>query len=215
MLHPTARLQYFFNQAIYSAEPGGMVAVTVSIRETFDPRCGPSLLAPDTDGLISGGVLVLITPPLPTRAARVRSTSDISGNPGFDLVSVAHAPAPDSANGVGLLELSARSPVFGEVVSRSAYCETVLLPLGTFTFTAGKVQGEVTYLTAMLVPGIAVPRDNNVTNSGFVLDPSLEPGSTMITVSPQGASSRHSGDESRPGDAYGSLVRGLRSRPYH
>jgi hypothetical protein len=94
-------------------------------------------------------------------------------------------PEQKSAKVAGILELSSKQ-VFGEIVSRNATSETVLLPLATFTFTAGKVPGEVTFLTAMVPQVLTLtPGEINVTDSGVVLDRSIEVGTAMITVSPK------------------------------
>jgi hypothetical protein len=181
------RLQYFFDRANYSVGPGGVVAVTVFLRETFNPSTGSSLLAPGTDGLISGAVLIQVGYPIPTRPAQVKTTSAITGNPGFDFAIIPQLPVPTFANSAGIVELSA-NPVFGEVGSRSATCETVLLALATFTYTAGPVPGEVTYLTAMNTEvNPRMPGETIVTASGVALDSLLQPASATITVSPKAA----------------------------
>jgi hypothetical protein len=174
--------QYVFDQANYTVAPGGTVPVTVSIRETFDPQTDTALLAPGTDGLIGGGVLVQVVPPLPSSPAQVKSTGAIQGNSAFSVALVPQLPAPGVPNSAGLLEL-ASGPVFGTVTSQSASSETVNLPLGTFTFTAGVVPGEVNNLVAMntTIDGMT-PSANNVTLSGVVLDPLIQPGTATITV---------------------------------
>jgi hypothetical protein len=176
------RLQCFFDQAHYVVGPEGTVAVTVSLQETFNPSATSSLLAPGTDGLIQGGVLVEVGVPAPGYPARVRTPAAIIGNPGFDVAIVPVLPVPKTAHTAGILELSSK-PVYGEIVSRSANCETVVLPLGTFVFTAGRVPGEVTFLTAMVTSNINDSTgDVNVTDSGISLDPLIQPGTAMITV---------------------------------
>lgn len=158
------------------------MAVTVSIQETLNPQTDASLLAPGTDGLLGGGLLVQVIAPLPASPAQVRSPSAIQGNSAFDVIQLPQLPAPGVANSAGLLEL-ASNPVFGSITSLTATSETVLLPLGTFTFTAGNVPGEVSDLEAMntTIDGVT-PSANNVTASGIVLDPLLQPGSATITV---------------------------------
>src|ERR1700722_6570373 len=130
------RLQYLFDRTNYCVAADGTVAVTVFLREIFDPAVSSSLLAIGEDGLISGGVLIQGDQPTPTRPARVRTTSSITGNPSFDFAIIPQLPVPTYANSVGLVELSA-DPVFGQERSRTARIATVLLALGTFTFTAG------------------------------------------------------------------------------
>ncbi len=202
------RLEYFFDRPTYTVIPGGAVAVTVFLRETFDPRDGSPLLAPGTDGLIHGGVLVEASSPPPACPARVKATSNIAGNPAFDFAIIPQLLESKSTHAAGILELSG-SPVFGEVASRTATCETVLLPLGTFLFTAGGVPGEVTFITAMISENCAeYPGDNNVTNSGFTLDPLIRPGRAMITVSPKVAGPHFAGDMSGLADVLGALSKG-------
>jgi hypothetical protein len=177
------RFQFCFDRANYAAAPEGTATVVVFLRETLNPRTQESLLAPGTDGLLSAGVVVQVGGPLPDHPAFVRTTAAILGNPAFDLAVVARMPAPEYPDSAGLVELSTE-PVFGEVVSRSPVCVTVLLPLGTFTFTAGKGLGEVTFLTAMATEGHPDPSgETNVTDSGVVLDPWIQPGTALITVS--------------------------------
>ncbi len=177
------RLQFFFDRSNYVVAPGGTVAVNVFVQETFHPRTDESLLAPGSDGLIRGGVFVQFNSEGAGQPTRVRSVADIAGNPHFDLACLPQLPGPSSPDAAGVLVLS-QSPVFGEVVSRSAACETVLLPLGTFTFTAGKVLGESTFLTAVATEDYAtMPGDTSVTSSGAVLDGLLQPGTAVITVS--------------------------------
>jgi hypothetical protein len=173
--------QYVFNQANYTVAPGGSVAVTVSIQETFNPQTDTSLLAPGTDGLVGAGVLVQVAAPLPSSPAQVTNPGAIQGNSAFNLFQLPQLPAPGVPNSAGLLEL-ASNPVFGTITSQSPTSETVLLPLGTFTFTAGNVSGEVDNLVAMDTTISGTPSANNVTNSGVVLDSLLQSGTATITV---------------------------------
>jgi PEP-CTERM motif len=174
--------QYVFDQSNYNAAPGGTVAVTVSIREMLNPQTDASLLAPGTDGLVGAGLLVQVAAPLATRPAQVTSVAGIQGNPAFSVIQVPQLPAPGVANSAGLLEL-AGGAVFGTITSETATSETVLLPLATFTFTAGDVPGEVNNLVAMdtTIDGMT-PSANNVTAAGIVLDPLLLSGTATITV---------------------------------
>jgi hypothetical protein len=175
------RLQFFFDRTNYTAAPGATVTLTICLQELFDPRSEDSLLAPGTDGLISAGVFIESGTPRPKYPAFVRRTANILGNTRFDFAAVAQTPSLESP-GASLVELSGE-PVFGEVVSRRPTCETVLLPLGSFTFTTGKVAGEVTFLTAMASDEYGnKSRDRNVTYSGMLLDPLIEPAGATITV---------------------------------
>jgi hypothetical protein len=183
LLPKQGRFRFFFDRSNYTVVPGGTATVTIFVQETFKPRDEESLLAPGTDGLIRAGVVVQVGAPLPNQPAFVRTTAAILGNPGFDLAVVARMPSVESPGNAGIVELSTK-PVFGEVVSRSPNCETVLLPLGTFTFTAGKVLGDVTSLTALVTADYPETcSENNVTDSGVVLDELIEPGIALIVVS--------------------------------
>jgi hypothetical protein len=179
------RLQYLFDCSDYRVAAGGDVTVSVFLRETFNPTVASSLLAPATDGLVSCSVVIQACPPTPTHPARVRTTSAIAGNHRFDFAIIPQLPVPSLANSVGLVALSS-APVFGEVGSRTANCVTVLLPLGTFTFTAGAIPGEVTHLTAMNTEiNLRMPGECVVTASGLPLDKFLQPGQATITVGPE------------------------------
>ena len=68
----------------------------------------------------------------------------------------------DSAD-TAILQALSTTPVYGEVVSRSINCQTVLLRLGTFTFASGTAPGHSTALTASVSfnPSDA-PGDSNI-----------------------------------------------------
>ncbi len=119
---------------------------------------------------------------MPTSQAQVKNIGAIQGNSAFDVILVPQFPAPGVPNSAGVLELAGGS-VFGTITSQSATNETVLLPLGTFNFTAGNVSGEINHLMASntTIDG-TTPSANNVTFSGLTLDPLLQPGSATITV---------------------------------
>jgi hypothetical protein len=182
-LPKVGRFQFFFDRPNYAVAPEGTATVTVFLREMFNPRTQESLLLPGTDGLVSAGVAVEVGGTLPSCPAFVRTPAAILGNTGFDLAVVAQVPTPERPDSAGLVALSTGA-VFGEVVARSPACETVLLPLGTFTFTAGELPGEVTSLTALVTEDLSGRGGaNNVTGSGVVLDRWILPGSATITVS--------------------------------
>jgi hypothetical protein len=201
------KLQYFFDRSHYVAGPGETVQVNVALQETFNPGASSSLLASGTDGLSQGGVLIEVSSPLPTSPAVVRASSSIIGNSDFDFAVISLLPEKKATNRAGILGLSA-SPVFGSIVSRSAACETVLLPLATFTFTVGRIPGEVTFLTAMVPDALAItPGEINVTNSGVVLDELIQPGSAMITVGPKATGQRSAEKLAGLASALGSRVK--------
>jgi hypothetical protein len=176
------RLQYFFDRSDYNVSPGAAVAVTVYLQEIYNPCVRSSLLAPGTDGLIGGGFMIQARSETPSRPAVVRTTAAIAGNPAFDFAIIPQLPVSTIEYSAGLVSLSS-NPVFGEVGSRTAGRATVLLPLGTFTFTAGSVPGEVTHLTARTTEmNLRVAGETIVTASGIVLDALVEPGHATITV---------------------------------
>jgi hypothetical protein len=175
--------QYYFDRPEYTVAPGGTAALTLFLWETFDPRAEEPRLAPGTDGLVSAGVVVRVGDLLltdPDRAPTIRATL---GNTEFDFGLVARPPAPEFPGSAGLVELATK-PVFGEVVSRTPTCVSVLLPLGAFTFAAPADAEGVTFLTALVTDGYPDTCDEkNVTDSGAVLDHLIRPGMAMVRVS--------------------------------
>ncbi len=195
-LREKVNLQYAFDRSDYRVAPGGTVAVTVAIQEVFSEPSGAALFAPGADGLIGGGVLVRLTGPRPAHPARVKSVADIKGNWYFDFALMPQLPVPHFPDGAGMVEL-ATGPVFGKVVSRTGSCQTVLLPLATFVFTAGPLIGEVTHLTATNTEADPhTPGGNNVTASGTPLDRLIRADTATITVSPKAAAAESSDSES-------------------
>jgi hypothetical protein len=184
------RFRYSFDRSEYSVAPGDTVAVTVYLRETFDPSTSSSLLTVGSDGLISGALRLQIGSPIPTRPARVQSASAIVGNPRFDFAIIPQLPETMFENSAGIIALSS-NPVFGEIGLATRQCVTVSIELGTFGYTAGPVPGEVTCLLASNL-GIhpRMSTDYLVTASGLVLDDRMEPDVAIIKVNPQ-ASSAH------------------------
>lgn len=174
--------QFVFDKSNYTVAPNGTVTVGVSLQETFNPQTDTPVLAPGTDGLVGAGVQVQTVSPFPSSPASVKNITDINGAAAFSTFVLPQLPVPGTTTGAGLLEL-APGAVFGTVTFSSPLLEIVDLPLGTFTFTAGGVPGQVTTLSALnttIAPG--VPSSNNVTTSGIVLDPLIAPGSATITV---------------------------------
>jgi hypothetical protein len=211
-LSQKVRLQYFFDQSDYSVAPGGTVAVTVFLRETFNPSIGSSLLAPGTDGLVSAGFMIQCRSTPPSRPALVLATSAIAGNPGFDFATIPQLPVPTFEHTAGIVALSS-NPVYGEIGSRTPSRETVLLTLATFTFTGGPAPGDVTHLTALNAEtNLRLASDTVVTASGLVLDSLLEPGRATITVRTEASHTPAVGDESCFNGAAGDSSRTRRSR---
>lgn len=131
--------EFAFGQDAYVVAPGATMAVPVYFQETVGSQ-DTSVLAPGGAGLITAAVQVVGDPLLPTQPAQVRSLSDIIPNPAFDV------PAPSLSLNAAKLSLGALegSTVVGEEYTNGVY----RLLLGTFTFTAGDVPGEVTTIRA-------------------------------------------------------------------
>ena len=131
-----ADIVYQFDATNYSVAPGATVDVEVFIVQTGNTTNDPVDLS--TDGLESAAVRVFFDGNPPTDRAEVLSTGNITFNPQFDdsvleesdVMPGISAGLADSINFVA-------NPVTG----------TNIL-VGTFTFTAGLVPGEVTNLRA-------------------------------------------------------------------
>lgn len=158
---------YQFEQSNYTVAPGGTVPVRVFLQETVTTQLRD-------EGLFSGAVKVnWDNAPVPSDPARVLQDADIVPNPGF--------------NGFTLLERTATSAaLYGEIQNNPA---DLLHPvetsapfrilLGTFTFTAGLVNGQVTHLQAKdFDPSL----DETVTGQGHVLDSAISVGTATVTV---------------------------------
>ena len=131
-----ADIVYQFDATNYSVAPGATVDVEVFIVQTGNTTNDPVDLS--TDGLESAAVRVFFDGNPPTDRAEVLSTGNITFNPQFgdsalqesDVMPGISAGLADSIDFVA-------NPVTG----------TNIL-VGTFTFTAGLVPGEVTNLRA-------------------------------------------------------------------
>jgi hypothetical protein len=173
-----AGVMYAFEHTNYTVAAGGTVDVRVYLEQTG----GETIL---TDfGIIGASVNVLLNEvPGPLDPAEVLNDFDISPSTAFDdpvLTEVLHDPGV-SAGLVGVVDIGS-PPITGN----SIY-------LGTFTFTAGSIDGEVTMLRATdLSPFVETVAFNGIELDGLIVD-----GFSQITVTsaavPEPASSAVAG----------------------
>ena len=163
-----ADIVYQFDATNYSVAPGATVDVEVFIVQTGNTTNDPVDLS--TDGLESAAVRVFFDGNPPTDRAEVLSTGNITFNPQFgdsalqesDVIPGISAGLADSIDFVA-------NPVTG----------TNIL-VGTFTFTAGLVPGEVTNLRAT---DFGVLDDTMAGDANFTsLDDIIVDGVATITV---------------------------------
>ena len=131
-----ADIVYQFDATNYSVAPGATVDVEVFIVQTGNTTNDPVDLS--TDGLESAAVRVFFDGNPPTDRAEVLSTGNITFNPQFDDIALEQSDVvPGISAGLADSINFVANPVTG----------TNIL-VGTFTFTAGLVPGEVTNLRA-------------------------------------------------------------------
>ena len=131
-----ADIVYQFDATNYSVAPGATVDVEVFIVQTGNTTNDPVDLS--TDGLESAAVRVFFDGNPPTDRAEVLSTGNITFNPQFDDIALEQSDVmPGISAGLADSINFTANPVTG----------TNIL-VGTFTFTAGLVPGEVTNLRA-------------------------------------------------------------------
>ena len=130
-----ADIVYQFDATNYSVAPGATVDVEVFIVQTGNTTNDPVDLS--TDGLESAAVRVFFDGNPPTDRAEVLSTGNITFNPQFGDSALQESDVMPGIS-AGLADsIFVSNPVTG----------TNIL-VGTFTFTAGLVPGEVTNLRA-------------------------------------------------------------------
>jgi hypothetical protein len=174
-----AGVMYAFEHTNYTVAAGGTVDIKVYLEQTG----GETIL---TDfGIIGASVNVLFNEvPGPLDPAEVLNDFDISPSTAFDdpvLTEVFHDPGV-SAGLVGVVDIGS-APLTGS----SIY-------LGTFTFTAGAIDGEVTMLRAT---DLSLLFEDTVAFDGTELDGLIGDGFSQITVTsaavPEPASSAVAG----------------------
>jgi len=167
-----------FDQSNYVASPGGQVAVEVFLRQTGIAGTGQTniLGGPEAVGMVGTGVLVTFGTGLSD--AQVLSPSDITGNAAFD--NFGFSPFTSVSSGsASLSQSTSGAPVLGTNVALDTYD----LLLGTFTFTAGTVLGQVTTISA------SIPLDPNDNVAATSPDPTVltNIASAGATITVQGA----------------------------
>ena len=130
-----ADIVYQFDATNYSVAPGATVDVEVFIVQTGNTTNDPVDLS--TDGLESAAVRVFFDGNPPTDRAEVLSTGNITFNPQFDDIALEQSDVMPGISAGIADSIFVSNPVTG----------TNIL-VGTFTFTAGLVPGEVTNLRA-------------------------------------------------------------------
>ena len=163
-----ADIVYQFDATNYSVAPGATVDVEVFIVQTGNTTNDPVDLS--TDGLESAAVRVFFDGNPPTDRAEVLSTGNITFNPQFGDSALEQSDVMPgiSAGLADSIDFTA-NPVTG----------TNIL-VGTFTFTAGLVPGEVTNLRAT---DFGVLDDTIAGDANFTsLDDIIVDGVATITV---------------------------------
>ncbi len=155
----SAALIFSFDQANYVVQPGATVETQIFLTQT-----NPDTVL-TTDGLFTGGVRVFFNDTPPTDPATVGSLADIQPSAAFDDMLLGPDLSLDPGISAGFVDSVAGpfAPIFGNSIL-----------LGTLTFTAGSVPGEVTNLratdfdpsTADLVSGWGMELDA-LTTDGF------------------------------------------------
>ncbi|MEM6691930.1 MAG: hypothetical protein AAF664_21045 [Planctomycetota bacterium] len=129
-----AELMYSFGQSNYNVEVNGRVIVDVFLTQT-----SPGVFDLAVDGLESAGVRVSSDLNAPSDPARVLSVNDIAANPVFDGTFPPPVSEVVGSSSAGLV----RGLDFGSPVPTG-----IQILLGSFTFTAGSVPGQITSLVA-------------------------------------------------------------------
>ena len=164
--------EYVFDQTNYSVAPGGTVVVNVSLRETLGVG-DTSLL--NTEGLLGAGLLVRFdVPAIPSDRAEVLASADFDPQVGFDGPILKNLVPASSAGFTAAINIT--SPAVPATGGPTTF-ETLL---GSFTFTAGLVPGEVTNL---LATDWDTGTDDTITNLTLtILDGQIDDGAATITV---------------------------------
>lgn len=159
---------YAFDQTNYSVAAGSDVTVKLFIRETFD--VGEASLL-DTDGLQSVGARVAFA----GAGGVIEPAQFFSfvGNSAFDGSSVVDI---DPGISVGIVEYVDFFSPSVTVARGSGFNE---LLIGTFTFHAGNIAGEVTDLHAVDFSTFSI---ETTTGNFDILDPNILAAAAVITV---------------------------------
>jgi hypothetical protein len=170
-----AEFMFQFDQSSYEVTAGEAFDVQLYFVET-----GTSIL--NTLGLVSAATkLTYNEAPFASDPAQIGSLADVVYNPAFNFTAgLELIQATGSSAGTVSLPLGTFTPVMPE----AATPDRILL--GTFTFTAGSVVGEVTSLSASI---LANSTQTNFVTGGTnpqVLDSLISGGEARILVVPSG-----------------------------
>ena len=135
--------QWVFDRDTYLVDPGGTIDVSIYLQETVGTG-DVSLLDPAGNvGMFSLGLGVYFgDDPQPADPAKVLDPANIMPNPAFDDRGSVQTRVFDTY--ATLVEPTTDIPVFGDLYGTNTY----RLLAGTFTFTAGSIEGEITPLRA-------------------------------------------------------------------
>jgi hypothetical protein len=169
---------FAFGQTNYWAAPGGKVNVPVYWQETVGEGETSVLDLASAVGMFGQGVQVRWdNPVMPSQPATVVSTADIVYNPDFDDVGSMHRSV--TASYAQLSEVTGfPSFGYGNEVSPGAWRQLI----GTFSFTAGSVPGEVTHLSATRYAGPLGTEDYIIDANGTAYDSETGMATATITV---------------------------------
>ena len=130
-------LIYSFGQSDYEVGAGELVDVSVFLTQTGDISGDPVDLS--TSGLFNGAVRVFFDDNPPSDRAQVLNESDISPNPLFD--DTLFGPTIELDPGISAAMSDSVDDVFAPILGNR-------ILIGTLTFSAGQIEGEVTNLRA-------------------------------------------------------------------
>jgi hypothetical protein len=177
---------FVFGQTSHLTTPGGRVDVPVYWQETVGSGETSVLDAASVIGMFGQGVQVRWDTPLtPTQPAKVLDVADIAYNTGFT-GDIRQASVTDSyAQLSETMSLDSLDTLYGSEVSPGVWRQLI----GTFSFTAGSVPGEVPHLSAARYVGPLGTESYIVDGNIGVYDSLTFDASATITVVPEPESS--------------------------
>lgn len=173
---------YSFDKSSYTVGLGGTVDVSVYLTETGGS--GDSFVLDSANGVGMLGTGVRLSYGAGTLATVVNPATDIAGNGAFDNFGFGIATDGDSTS-AGFTQF-ASNPVYGIQNSNPLVYS---LFLGTFTLTAGSIEGPVTVTAGRFDTGdnLVTGNFNQVTGYFDALDDIVAGATTTITVLPEPA----------------------------
>lgn len=189
-VHAAYIYQYTFEQSDYQVLPGQTVGVNVYLQETVSEGDTPWFTSAN-QGLFSGGVRVFFNlAPLPTDLAEVPSIANIIVNPLFTDPSITRVVQAGVSAGMIAAVSDIETAITPETDLIQAIPMTTRILLGTFNFTAGLVNNEVTHLLATdFDTSNPLSSENIVFNSDTMasldLDSLVLPSTATITTIPE------------------------------